>query len=369
MTRLAFCSVVTASHAHYAAAVAASVLAVQPGVGYFVLLVDRTEVPAVLKGLPGVTCITLADVLPDAAQRRLLTFDHTAFELCCALKPRLVAHLIERGVAETLVYADSDLHFLAPLPPDALPTAERPFVLTPQCLVPGPVPLDVSHLYFGAFNAGYFAVRAGERSRAMLDFWWSRCEREGRDDRAGSVFVDQGWLDFFPVFFGESLHITRDPGCNVGPWNLHQRALRRGAAGEALVGDGGRPLVFLHWSKVLPPGKASTPFGLPPEWSSARGRRKASRSLPSCMPRTSRISPRSRPSRRRATASPTMTTASRSGERSDSGAERPQERPCGRRPVRGRRRAAPPPARRSLSKRGGGGSTRGAAPAHGLRRL
>src|SRR5436305_2729634 len=75
-----------------------------------------------------------ADLKLDEFER--MSVRYGAHELCAALKPRLLAHLLARG--EPVVYLDADVRVHAPL--EGLDAALRAhsFVLTPHLLRPLP---------------------------------------------------------------------------------------------------------------------------------------------------------------------------------------------------------------------------------------
>jgi hypothetical protein len=61
-------------------------------------------------------------------------------------------------------------------------------------------------------------------------------------------FVDQKFVDFVPIFFG-NIFLERDTGYNVAYWNLHSRRISR-SDGDWKCND--RPLYFFHFSGYQP---------------------------------------------------------------------------------------------------------------------
>jgi glycosyltransferase involved in cell wall biosynthesis len=193
----------------------------------------------------GFDVVTLADLSLDAAHLgRMLTY-YDVSELCTALKPVLLRHLLEHGDTVVL-YFDPDIECFTPVM-DLFEAAERhEIVLTPH--VTTPVPRDgleireEQFLLSGQFNLGFIGVSAA--AEAFLAYWEERTQLFGLSDPGRGYFVDQRWVDAVPSLFP---HLTvRDLGCNVAYWNLHERPLTRRPDGTLLAG--GAPLRFFHFS-------------------------------------------------------------------------------------------------------------------------
>jgi hypothetical protein len=113
----------------------------------------------------------------------------------------------------------------------------------------GARPSDVDFLRTGVFNLGFIGLKASDQSRAMLDWWESRCLGMGFNDPAFGTFVDQKWMNLVPCYFS-SVRILRHPGCNVAYWNLHERDIEDLGAGRYQVN--GEDLVCFHFSGLVP---------------------------------------------------------------------------------------------------------------------
>jgi hypothetical protein len=177
-------------------------------------------------------------------------FRHLAFALdptalCCALKPHALAHALRAGLRRVL-YLDNDilLHSRPAALLAALETHE--LVLTPHLLAPPPPgaePDEAVIRHYGAFNAGMLGVRAGPVAEAFLAWWGNVLSHPARLNR--ETGYDQSWLDFVPSYWPET-KILRDPGTNVGPWNLASRPIAAATNETLLVGT--VPLVAFHFS-------------------------------------------------------------------------------------------------------------------------
>ena len=150
-----------------------------------------------------------------------------------------------------LFYIDPDILIL-----NDLTIIEREFdetskiLLTPHILSPipldGKTPAENLFLNYGIFNLGFLGLKNPELSGHFLDWWKERTYHLGFDKTAEGLFVDQLWFNLVPVFF-KNVKISKHPGLNMAPWNLHERKLS--GDDSVLFRDQSFPLVFYHFSK------------------------------------------------------------------------------------------------------------------------
>jgi hypothetical protein len=228
------------------AVVAESFLKHHPGGQVYVCLVDRPHPQMPPLNLQATTFFADEMALPGG--RRFL-FKYDAFELCCALKPFAVQHVLNRYSVTHITYLDSDILVTHSFWTDLEDGwKNKPILLTPHLLqLPSALPFDVqrSLVQHGGYNGGFLAV---EKSDHSFDFlrWWANVLKQGCTfDPMNSIYVDQRWLDLAAASSGE-VGILRDPGMNVAYWNLHERALQQIATDTWTVN--GRPLKFFHFS-------------------------------------------------------------------------------------------------------------------------
>jgi hypothetical protein len=217
-----------------------------PSARVFVCLVDRPNSSEKPIGVPA--SVFYADELALPAGRRFL-FKYPAFELCCALKPYAMTHVMERFTISQLLYLDSDILVTAPFWDDLQQSwANHAILLTPHWVR---LPLDVSTEFqrsvaqHGVYNGGFVALKQGPDTRRFLDGWEKLLESQCTFDPMNNVYVDQRWLDLLAAS-SSAVGILRDPGLNVGYWNLHERQLERGLNGAWVANH--QPLKFFHFS-------------------------------------------------------------------------------------------------------------------------
>lgn len=191
-----------------------------------------------------------------------MALKYSAQDLCCALKPYLLDHLIENLGVRKVLYLDCDIYVFAPLDAMLERLDAHDFVVTPHTLAPMPHlerfwerPTLGDLAYAGVLNAGMFGIRASSGARSFLAVW------QGLVTGPGAFLPDLGaqmeqnsfnWI----TCFADDVHVLRDPAYNVAYWNLHDRSLRYRGLDDGQA-DGtwtvdGEPLVAFHFSGFSP---------------------------------------------------------------------------------------------------------------------
>ncbi len=242
-------AVVTSDYLPWARVTAGSFAAHHPGVRFVVLLVDEPS-PDVLRSDEPFEVLLPDQVGLPGTELDWMSLIYDGLELCCALKPWLLDHLLQDAAAA--LYLDSDMLVCGSLEDVALRAVETGVVLSPHSLAPRcdtgfSTPGDDDLLAVGQFNAGFVAV--GQTGIPFLRWWASKLARECPiwDPAVPLRFLDQRWLDLVVNYF--PCEVSRDPGVNLARWNLHQRSLEL-IADEYRV-DGG-PLRLFHFSGFNP---------------------------------------------------------------------------------------------------------------------
>jgi hypothetical protein len=221
-----------------------SVAHFEPTVGKVLFLVDPVDGEALQ--LDGVTIVPAAAAV--CAGFTAMAFEHTGPALCCALKPFCARYVLMQLEQTAAVYLDTDTLVLSGIAELVNPPPDASILLTPHLLQPinGPaVPRDeIDIIESGIFNAGVIGFRRSDSCTAILEWWASRM-RWRRNVREQFAY-DQHWLDLANNLF-EGVRSLRDPGYNVGYWNLHERPLGRDKSDNLIVGGGARLRIF-HFS-------------------------------------------------------------------------------------------------------------------------
>ena len=191
----AACTAVTRSHLARARVLGESLRRHAPGVPLFALVVDACAgVPA--RPDDPFTCVAPEEL--GLENWRRLRFHHPASSLVPALKPAVLAHLLERRGVSRALYLDSDLLLTGDLAPEFAALETASVLLSPHCVSPAQPPAgarEMSVLRSGVYNTGLVGVAGDAGGRAFLDFWWERCARACFDRQEQGYFNDQRWVD------------------------------------------------------------------------------------------------------------------------------------------------------------------------------
>lgn len=252
--RPVFCTVATESFLPWAQVLFEAVGRHHPGSARALVYVRAEGEAHRAPVIEGVSVIVIEDLV-DAALETDLRRRYGMAELCFALKPRLLRHCLDHH-GERVIYLDSDIDLQAPLQESLIALEGASVVLTPHLDAPMPrdgmLPSEVTILRAGSCNAGFVAVAESPETRAFLSWWGERAALWGFVAPEAGYQGDQKWLDLAPALF-PCVTLLRDPGSNVGTWNLHSRTVARGKSGYVA---NGAPLAFFHFSGFDPANPA-----------------------------------------------------------------------------------------------------------------
>ena len=243
------CTVIAKNYVAYARVLADSFRAAHPEGVCSVLVVDDLD-GTIDDSQEPFEVLRLDEIgLPDA-ERMAASYD--VLEFSTAVKPWLLAHLLDRPGVDAVTYLDPDIRVYSSLEEIEQRARRHGVVLTPHFTAPlprdGRKPSEEDILIAGTYNLGFIAVAEGETTTALLDWWSERLESHCVVDPAAGRFVDQRWIDLAPGLW-EGIDVLRDPGYNIAYWNLPSRCLEEGADGYRVDG---RPLRFFHFSGFDP---------------------------------------------------------------------------------------------------------------------
>jgi len=244
-TRLAICSIISRNRLAYARTLNNSFRELYPDTPCYVLAVDGCE--GFFEPAQEIFNVLRLEELgiPDLDSLR---FKYTPFELCCALKPFLLEHLLKSVGVESVLYFDTDMLILSHLDDLLSNFQTADILLTPHLdqdlPKDGKKPDDGHVLLSGIFNGGFVGVAKSQQADEFLRWWKGKLYDHCIEDHFNGYFVDQKFLDLAIGLF-DRLGIVRHPGCNVAYWNLHSRAVSR--AGNSWFANE-QPLLFYHFS-------------------------------------------------------------------------------------------------------------------------
>ncbi len=243
------CTIIAKNYAAHARVLAESFLEHNPGQTCYVLVIDDTA------GYIDASSEPFELVAP--AQLGIDDYEHMAaiydvLELSTAVKPWLLAHLLEERGLERIAYLDPDIRLYDKLEEIDTLTREHGLVLIPHITTPlprdGKRPSEADILISGTYNLGFISLERGAQTNRLLDWWSERLRTDCVVAPDAGYFVDQRWMDFVhgirPDFY-----VLHDPSYNVAYWNLHGREMTY-RKGRYYVD--GLPLRFFHFSGFDP---------------------------------------------------------------------------------------------------------------------
>lgn len=205
----------------YARVLARSFAEHHPEIPFFVLLADEVE-----------GCFD-----PSAEPFELLGFDelqvpwserfrfvHPRKPLSYAATPYFLSALLDRGFEQALFLKQESL-VVGSQEPVLQALEQCAIALTPHLLTPlegeDAAARELNILQSGVYNAGLLGVRHSPAARRFLA-WWADRVSDCRHAIGEGMHYEQRWLDLVPVFF-DDVCLIRDPGANIGHWNLPER--------------------------------------------------------------------------------------------------------------------------------------------------
>ena len=197
------------------------------------------------------------DLNDDDRSRFLSAFKYyNGIEMSCLAKYVGVAHVLRHSTsADRCVYADADILFFGDTVEAVSELGEKAILLTPHQFAPSTDAAEHDYLLHGWVNAGFFVANRDNSDVSKLLCWLvDRILRRGFLAPSLGLSADQTWVSLLPAMFSENVAISRNPGCNVAYWNLHERKLVQD--GDTFLANG-RPLMFFHFSgfQGAAPGK------------------------------------------------------------------------------------------------------------------
>jgi len=155
-------------------------------------------------------------------------FWHTELELSYASTPFAIQCLLRRGY-DGVLFLKQETLVLDDLSPVFTKLAEHAVVLTPHLLRPPNRPDALQHevrvLRAGVYNGGVVGFADCEEAHWFLEWWQAKVFRRCVRQVKRGYHFEQRWLDFAPSLVARH-HLLRDPGVNVGHWNLLERHIR-----------------------------------------------------------------------------------------------------------------------------------------------
>lgn len=176
---------------------------------------------------------------------------YNIIELNTSVKATFFKFLNKQFQCTKIIYFDPDVQVFHSLKSLLNCLDKADILLTPHILSPIPhdglTPQENIFLNYGIYNLGFLALNMNSVNVLnFLDWWEDRTLTLGYIRVSEGLFVDQLWVNLVPLLFNK-VHILRDYGYNMAPWNLHERAISQHSATNYRLNDGSE-LAFYHFS-------------------------------------------------------------------------------------------------------------------------
>lgn len=203
--------------------------------------------------------LSLAECLPD--QINSLSERYTTTEFVAACKPAFIKTAFERYPAEDqLLYAAPSVFIYQPLTAIFEKLKSQTLLLTPFITRPPADDCLPDEKYFqntGLYTSDFLAFRRTTETDRLLNWWQSRATEKAFVDFCEGLCLDQLWLMHALTFF-DHVSVVKDPGWNVGIWNLHERLLKY--IGNDWLVNGQEQLLFVNFIGLLNPDEGLFPY-------------------------------------------------------------------------------------------------------------
>lgn len=171
--------------------------------------------------------IQCKDVVRNESLWFEMAFKYSLVEFCTCLKPFCFEFLFNTKY-EKIIYFDPDIYFFNNLNPIWESLDNHSISLTPHALnidfENNGVRPDKDYLNFGIFNLGFAAFKNSMKIRPFISWWKERLINLCYNHQIEGLFTDQKWMNLAPVYFDDCC-IFKHKGCNVAPWNFHERKI------------------------------------------------------------------------------------------------------------------------------------------------
>lgn len=246
MSKIIF-TVCTNNYLAQASVLAKSIKDIAPDYSFYLFLADEFNEQIDYDGFENINFINW-QTLPIDCEDLKKKFD--VVELNTAIKASCFKYIFSTFSPNIVHYFDPDIRLFASLENLDKHFENGSILLTPHIFSPiewkDGSPNENLFLRHGLYNLGYLGLKMSQATEALLNWWEDRCLKMGFNNPKYGFFVDQLWMNYIPMFYPEETHIILDRGCNVGPWNLHERSLS--TKDSSFLVNETSSLLFYHFS-------------------------------------------------------------------------------------------------------------------------
>ncbi|MBI5142054.1 MAG: glycosyl transferase [Nitrospirae bacterium] len=168
----------------------------------------------------------------------------TRGEYCWTCTSHVIRHALETYSLNNVTYLDADIFFFS-----------DPRILIDEMNAAGASILVTGHNYTprydqsrdcGIYCVQFISFNADGNGMSVLRWWCDRCIEWCFNRKEDGRFGDQKYLDDWPERF-KGVHVLRNTGGGVAPWNIQQYRVARKDSGPTVDGV---PVVFYHFHNL-----------------------------------------------------------------------------------------------------------------------
>jgi len=140
-------------------------------------------------------------------------------EYCWTCSSRLIQYIIETYQPECCTYIDADMYFY-----------HDPQILVDEMLEAGKSVMMVPHRFternnylaktVGTYCVEFNSFKNDEKGLRVLNHWHEKCLECCSNLGDGIHWGDQKYMDEWTSLFPEYVHVCKNPGAGVAPWNI-----------------------------------------------------------------------------------------------------------------------------------------------------
>nr|WP_299416448.1 hypothetical protein [uncultured Emticicia sp.] len=153
-----------------------------------------------------------------------MTERYTNEELVVDCKPFFTEYFFKK--TEKLIYIDCtsvifrSISFISDL------LDQSNIILTPQLLYANVHPDEKQILNSGIYHSGFIGFKKSDETLKFLKWWGENTRAKGFKDLCKGLNTDQLWLEHVPAMY-DGVYILKEPGINIGYWNLPERNINQ----------------------------------------------------------------------------------------------------------------------------------------------
>jgi hypothetical protein len=243
----AACTIIDKKYIPYARVLSASIKQYVPALKFIAAVVDVTEASDLPRPDETLEYIPIPALLKtEIANNIFKKYAHTNQDhLRWALKPILLLHLLEKF--DNVIFVDPDVYFVGD--PSFLfeELSKNDALLAPHWSETNPLIYEdglFSVMRNGLYSGGF--IGANRKTIPALEWWAEVCHYKMDARPELGVFVDQKYLDIFPLKL-PGIRIIHHPGCNLTNINLLtcKRSIENG---ELRINKTYKP-IFIHFTR------------------------------------------------------------------------------------------------------------------------